>query len=163
MLGESFGNHSIQLPLLGWAGYDTTMDFINTDPWGMSDNLQLGVGYQGAIDKPLWWSTETVLGVGSYKLSNIQVGIGLLYFLEDGDFQPFFGIYAQYLQFFDSTGLLSARGASYWLGLKPVVGIEVFLVEDFSLQLKLGYSLYLNPKNPVRQGLDARVGLNVYL
>ena len=152
---ESYAHHSIQLPVVGWAGYDTSMGFINSESWGMSDNFQLGLGYQGAIDKPLWWSTETVLGVGSYKLSNVQVSIGLLYFFANGDFQPFCGLDIQYLQIFED--------ASFWAGLKPVVGVELFLIEDFSLQFKVGYNLYLNLQNPLRQGLEARVALSVYL
>lgn len=164
LCSESFKNYSVSLPVVGWMGFDSSFESINQMPWGFSDNFVVGVGLKGAIDKPLWWTAKTLVGVGSYKLANTYLALGLLYNLAEGDVQPFLGIDIHYLQLFGSSENVGiASEASYWFGIRPEIGVEVSIIEDLSLSLSGSYLLFLNPTKDMRHAFSAMAAFNLYL
>ena len=156
---DTFRSHAIYVPVIGWAAMNST--FPDSE-WDISDNFQIGGGYQGVIKRPFWWSSEFVVGVGSWKIANIYTAASARYYFMEGNFMPFVEIGIHYLQLFYREAIYPSASGSFWFGLRPGVGLEVFLMEDLSLQARFAYDLYLNPNEFVRHSMSTKLALAFY-
>lgn len=156
---DTFRSQAIYVPVLGWAAMGSTFP---ESSWGLSDNFQIGGGYQGVIKRPFWWSSEVVVGIGSWKIANVYSAVSARYYFVEGDFMPFIDLSLHYLQLFYREAVFPSASGSFWFGLRPGVGLEVFLMEDLSMQFRFGYDLFLNPNEFIRHSMSAKIALAFY-
>lgn len=171
---QYFGNHSVQLPVVGWM-FLGTLDGLNPSPWGTTDQIQIGTGYMHAIGGyNLWYANETLVGF-SYATypgappSRIAVGFdmanGLRYNFMWERWRPFVSLFLDYFQISDGRQNVSFPflfTTKWWLGLRGGGGLEYIFDPNMSLEVAAGYLVMLDFENPIRQSLLARLSYRLY-
>lgn len=156
---DTFRSHAIYVPVFGWAAMNTS--FPDSE-WKISDNFQIGGGYQGVIMRPFWWTSEFLVGVASWKIANIYTAASARYYFLEGNFRPFIDLGFHYLQLFYRDAIYPSAAGSFWFGIRPGVGLELFLMDDMSMQMRFSYDLYLNPNEFLRHSMSGKLALAFY-
>ena len=116
-LQAQYRNQGLQVPLIGWMGFDSSLGALNgsciLNPtanqaqtgWCTTDHLSLGVGHMRAVGYQLWWDSQAVLGFGQPTIQSINKNIialnmssGLRYTFLDERHRPFVSAHIHYLQ-----------------------------------------------------------------
>ena len=172
-----FRNNGIYLPSLGWMGFGTSTNAINTannQEWETTDHWTLGAGYFTAIGYQLWWDNQTYIGFGQplllgvdKTLVSLSVSSGLRYNFLRHKHRPFVSGNFHYLQFMNIEGTAikgnpNLNNTAMWIGLRPGGGYEYFVAPEMSLMGELNYILFVSLDQPVRHSLASRLSFNVY-
>lgn len=162
---------------LGWIAFNS-LDGLNQSyglPWGASDQLGLDVNLKNAIGYQTFLDSGAGLGFGGglqagaavQTVVSLRVFTGIRYDFMSEKHRPFVAGYIQYLQFFNIEGTQipgnpALGGQALWVGLRPTVGYEFFFMPEFSVQLDLAPTVYVNLDQAPKFGAQGRVLLSSY-
>lgn len=155
--------HAFQMPSFG---------LMSMDSFEVTPQATLGVGYSHLLTESLWGLVNTSIGYGKIvpdgdkttRLGTVQGQLGLKYNLLNENWRPFMAGYVQFLHLLgDSIAHSHLRDLSRsWVGLRPSLGLEVFVWDDMSLELEGGYVAYFNLDDPFKHGLQVKIAYNLY-
>ena len=170
---QYFGNHALELPALGWMGFDTTAKFgANGNPWPMTDQGNVGINYRYAIlDYKLWLLLQSGIGFGYANTDNAanqhQIVVtyigssGLRYNFMEEWLRPFIQVQMEYLRLFNTP--TNAQGSSLnWLGFVCGPGLEWIFAPDMGIQIDTGLHALFDFSSPIRASWSTHLAYVMY-
>ncbi|MBH1989157.1 MAG: hypothetical protein I8H75_01250 [Myxococcaceae bacterium] len=175
---QYFNSSAFQL-YLGWAGYDTSASFLRPQPdpneWPMTDQLQLGLGYQYALYQySLWWFTQSAVSFGyarNYGLSQTQILpavnalTGLRWNFASQNWRPFVQTGIGLVALFNnpnSSSDSSSPSKQAWMILELGPGLEWVFMNEMSFQIDLGAQAFFDFHHATRFSYAGRFSYLFY-
>ncbi len=159
-LNAQYKNHMIQLPSVGYMGFNSMDRLIHKHyldapvqnvggtltpgtQWSVSDQVTIGTGYGYALGYNLWLDVQIAMGIGgaTYSRANFQpiislnTSTGLRYNFTDTRVRPFIAGHFHYLHMFNGAEFGLRRvtedsNQSLWFGLRAGGGVEWFFLQS---------------------------------
>ena len=162
----------------GWLGL-SSLDGINKtygDVWGASDQLALGVTFRRAVGYNLFFENQTNLGLGGAQntgatartVPSLSNSTGLHYNFLDERHRPYVAGFIEFLFLFppdDVTNIVgnaALGGQPLWVGIRPEIGYEYFIIDEQSIQFDVSPTVFINLDQAPKFGAHAKLSWNVY-
>ena len=177
-------NLGVQLPNVGWLALGNSTDFVNdavnNARWGANDQLTIGAGFFAAIGYSLWSDSQVAIGFGTSKaprdgqanvdpIFSLAVSTGLRWNILDEKVRPFLAAHIQLLTLINPLGnpgipTNATSGVPTWIGPRLSGGVEIFFIEEQSLQFEIGAVALLGFSDGgfLRPSAIGRASWNVY-
>jgi len=175
-------NFGVQIPNAGWLALGNTTDAlndqINNKRWNATDQFTIGAGFFAAVGYNLWSDSQIAIGIGSVNVSqlpqpepvfSVSVSTGLRFNFLDEKVRPFVSGHIHLLTLINplladipTNAILGS--VPTWIGPRLGGGVELFFVEEQSIQLEVGAIALLGFADGgiVRPSALGRLSWNVY-